>query len=219
MTAMRNHWTMSVCGVLMAAAIAAAQPPPATRPPVSDPSRPQPQDPTPVPAAKPPDLQKPQTKPAEPAPAGRLTRSELKLTGCLQRGESTAGASREASPAGDRAPLAGAFVLRHATPTRSGDTKESGTPSGTKEYRLVAKDDSVKLADHVGHQVSITGQVALGSETPGRASTDASTSASRPSGSAGVETPASGAAAMSPAVTVTVSSLSMVSTSCSTPAS
>jgi hypothetical protein len=223
MTIMRNHWTMSVCGVLMAAAIAAAQPPPATRPPVSDPVRPQPQDPTPVPSAKPPELQKPQAKPAEPAPAGRLTRSELKLTGCLQRGESPTAASPEASPAGDRAPLASGFVLRHATPTRSDDMKESGassgTPSGTKEYRLVAKDDSVKLADHVGHQVSITGQVALANETPGRASTDASTSASRPSGSAGVATPASGAAAISPAVTVTVSSLSMVSQSCSTPAS
>lgn len=215
---MRNHWTMSLCGVLTAATLAAAQPPPATQPPVSQPVRPQPPDPTPVPA-KPPELQKPQPQPAEPAPAGRLTRSELKLTGCLQRAEDTPGAARPASPAGDGAPLVGGFVLRHATTTRSRDMKESGTPAGTKEYRLLAKDDSVKLADHVGHQVSITGQIALGGDAPGPASTDSATSASRPSGSAGVETPAAGAAAMAPAVTVTVSALKMVSNNCSTPAS
>jgi hypothetical protein len=214
---MRNAM-LSVCGVVMAAALAAAQPPPVTQPPPSQPTRPQPQDPTPVPAAKPPELQKPAPKAAEPAPAGRLTRSDLKLTGCLQRAEETPGASRDTKPAGDRAPLAAGFVLRQATPTRTADMKETGTPTGAKEYRLIAKDDSVKFADHVGHQVSIIGQIALG-ETPGRTSTDTSTSSSRPSGSTGVETPAAGAAPMVPAVTVTVSSLTMVSTSCSTPAS
>jgi hypothetical protein len=219
MKTMRTQWTMSVCGVLLASALASAQPPPATQPPATQPSRPQPQDPTPFPAAKPPELQKPQPKADEPAPAGRLTRSELKLTGCLQRAEETAGAARDATPAaGDRAPLAGGFVLRQATPTRSKDTKEPATASG-KEYRLVAKNDSIKLADHVGHQVSIEGQVTLG-EPPAAASTDASTSSSRPSGSTGVDTPPSGkAATMAPAVTVSVSSLKMVSASCSTPAS
>jgi hypothetical protein len=209
---MRNQWTMTVCGVLLASAFASAQPPP------TEPTRPQ--DPTPVPAPRAPELQKPQPKPDEPAPAVRLTRSDLKLTGCLQRGEETAGPVRGAAPAGaDKAPLAGGFVLRQATPTPSKDMKESGTPAGTKEYRLVARDDSVKLADHVGHQVSITGQVALGAES-GAASTDKATSASRPSGSTGVETtPPGGAAALAPAVTVTVSSLKMVAPSCGTPAS
>jgi hypothetical protein len=190
---MRNQWTMTLCGVLLASALASAQPPP------TEPTRPQ--DPTPVPAPKTPELQKPQPKPDEPAPAGRLTRSELKLTGCLQRGEDTAGA--------DKASLAGGFVLRQATPTPSKDMKETGTPAGTKEYRLVAGDGSVKLADHVGHQVSITGHIALSAE-PGATPTDKATSASRPS---------VGATALAPAVTVTVSSLKMVAPSCGTPAS
>ena len=215
---MRTQWTMAVCGVVMTAALAAAQPPPATQPPASQPTRPQPQDPTPVPA-KPPELQKPQPKPDEPAPAGRLTRSDLKLTGCLQRAEEAPGAERGASAAGaDRATLSSGFVLRQATATLDKDMKEGATQSGTKEYRLLPKNDSVKLADHVGHQVSITGQVVLAAP-PGQASTDASTSASRPSGSTGVGTPAGGPTTAAPAITVTVDSLKMVSASCSTPAS
>lgn len=216
---MRNQWTMAMCGVVMTAALAAAQPPPATQPPASQPTRPQPQDPTPVPAAKPPELQKPQPKPDEPAPAGRLTRSDLKLTGCLQRAEEAPGAARGTSAAGaDRATLSSGFVLRQATTTLDKDMKEGTTPSGSKEYRLLPKNDSIKLADHVGHQVSITGQVALGAP-PGQASTDTSTSASRPSGSTGVDTPAAGPTTAAPAITVTVNSLKMVSASCSTPAS
>lgn len=209
---MRTHWTMTLCGMLLSAGLASAQPPPV------EPSKPQ--DPTPVPAPKPDELQKPQSKPDTPAPAGRLTRGELQLTGCLQRGESPSDASRAAAPGAAAAPLAGGFILRQATPTRDKSMKkEGGAPAsqGTKEYRLVAKNDGVKLADHVGHQVSITGQIAVGAEPAGPASTDTSTSSSKPSGSTGVETPAGGAPPMASAVTVSVSSLKMVSNTCSTP--
>src|SRR5262245_60242906 len=117
MTAMRAHWTLTLCGVVLVSSLAAAQPPPA------EPTRPQ--DPTPVPAPKPQELQKPQPKPDTPAPAGRLTRSDLELTGCLQRGEDTPGAARDAAPGAAGAPLAGGYVLRQATATRSKAMKDS----------------------------------------------------------------------------------------------
>ena len=213
---MRNHWTLTLCGVLLASALASAQPPPV------EPARPK--DPAPALAPKPPDLQKPQPKPDVPAPAGRLTKSDLELTGCLQRAEAPAGARRDTASAGAAAapPLAGGYVLRQATVARDKATKEGAPPSpstqGGREYRLVARDDSIKLGDHVGHEVTVKGEITLAAEPAAPTSTDSATSSSRPSGSAGVETPA-GAPAMASAVTVSVTSLKMVSATCSTPAS
>jgi hypothetical protein len=196
-------------GLLLTATLSFAQPPPQT-PPV-------PQDPTPVPDPRTQDLAKPEPKVPQPAPAGRLTPSEAKFTGCLQRGQAST-----ATQGGEGATLAGGYVLAQATTTRAKDAeKGEAGPGGTKEYRLVPKDDSIKLADHVGHQVELKGRITLAQEAPAPTATESGTSSSRPPGSTGVSTTpsAGGPAAAGPPVTLTVTSLKMVAPSCSTPAS
>jgi hypothetical protein len=211
--AIRRRTSFSIAGVLLAASLTSAQPPPVTQPPLQ-PARPQPQDPTPVPAAKPPELTKPESMPPPPAPAGRLTKSETKFSGCIQRAAATA--APEGATDGSR--LSAGFVLTNATTTLAKDTKDGAPPAGTKEYRLVPDGDRIKLAEHVGHQVEVMGKISLADAAPSPTSTDAGTSSSRPSGSTGVSTPPSAAAVAAP-VTLTVTSLKMVSSTCSTPAS
>jgi hypothetical protein len=206
----------SLAGWLLATTMAFAQPPPQTQP--------LPQDPTPVPAARPPAIDRPEPKLPQPAPAGRLTPSEARFTGCLQRAEETESGARAAGAAaraGAESRLSGGYVLTQATTTRVKDAEKGGqAPPGTKEYRLVAKDDSIKLADHVGHQVELKGRITLDAGKSGPTSTESGTSTSRPSGSTGVSTaPPTGDAVAAPPVTLTVTSLKMVAPSCSTPAS
>jgi hypothetical protein len=167
-----------------------------------------------VPAAKPPDLTKPESMPPQPAPAGRLTKSDTKFSGCIQRAE----ASAAPEGAADGARLSAGFVLKNATTTLAKDAKDGAPPTGTKEYRLVPDGDRIKLAEHVGHQVEVMGKISLEGASASPTSTDASTSSSRPSGSTGVSSPPSAAATAAP-VTLTVTSLKMVSSTCSTPAS
>jgi hypothetical protein len=211
----RHAGAASMAGWLLATTMAFAQPPPQTQP--------LPQDPTPVPAAKPPAIDRPEPKLQQPAPAGRLTQSEARFTGCLQRAEETAPAARtDGAAPGAEARLSGGYVLTQATTTRAKDAEKGGpTPPGTKEYRLVAKDDSIKLAEHVGHQVELKGRITLDAGKSGPTSTESGTSSSRPSGSTGVSTapPTGEAVAAAPPVTLTVTSLKMVASSCSTPAS
>jgi hypothetical protein len=136
----------------------------------------------------------------------------MKFTGCIQR--ALAPAAPEGAADGSR--LSAGFVLKNATATLAKDTKDGAPPSGTKEYRLVPDGDRIKLAEHLGHQVEVMGKISLEGAAPSPTSTDASTSSSRPSGSTGVSgTPAT----MAAPVTLTVTSLKMVSSTCSTPAS
>lgn len=211
---MRNTYlSMSLAGVLLAATLASAQPPS----PV-EPARPQPQDPTPVPDPKPP-IAKPTPEPQTPAPAGRIGGdSELVVSGCLQRAAVARDAAGQASPESrEGGSLAGGFVLKQASAKPAGGDAPS-TAAGTKEYRIVAAGDAVKLAEHVGHQVQVTGRVTVENAPPSPSGTESSQSSSKPSGSTGVSVtpPPTGAAA--PAVTLSVSSLKMVASTCSAPA-
>lgn len=207
---MRNRFILTCGALVTAASMAAAQPPPVTQPPPSQPSRPQPQDPTRAPARTP-DAQKPEAK--LPIPGGRLTRSELKLTGCLQRAEAPSRDTSGDKPAG----LAAGYTLIHATATPA-EGDEPSAARGTKEYRLLPKNDSIDLGQHVGHQIEVVGNIDVGAVTPDRASTDTATSTSRPSGSTGVQTTPQTGQTPAPLVTVTVSSLKMIAASCTTPA-
>jgi hypothetical protein len=64
----------------------------------------------------------------------------VQLTGCLAKGTD-----------------AGSFMLNNATEASA--SKEAAKGAAAKSYHLVAKDSSLKLADHVGHTVEITGTV------------------------------------------------------------
>ena len=190
--------------LLLAATLAAAQPTPATRPP-------QPQDPTPIPETKPP-ITKPPGKPAEPAPSGRLSKSDATFRGCIQRAPEKSEAA--GAPRGDAATLSAGYVLTHAT-TMLTRSPEGGAQSD-KEYRLMAKDDSVKLGDFIGHQVEVVGRLSIDAAPPDRKSTDSATSSSRPSGSTGVATVPETGQNPTPQVTLMVTSLKSIAPSCTT---
>ena len=66
------------------------------------------------------------------------------LTGCLAKGAD-----------------ATTFTLSDAMPATasSEQSKESATSSEKRTYAVVVKDTSLKLADHVGHKVTLTGTI------------------------------------------------------------
>jgi hypothetical protein len=221
---MRTMRTMTLlCGLLLTATLASAQPQPQKQPP-----RPaQPQDPTPIPVPIPlsPAGQKPDPTSKEPMSAGsgksekndKSDKSEATATGCLQRAEEPSGAASESGR------LVGGYILKQATATRAkeapGGARGETTATGTKEYRIVAGNDSIKLAAHVGHQVEVTGRISL-DQPASPTSTDTATSTSRPSGSTGVSTqPSTGAQPTMPPVTLSVTSIKMVASTCTTPTS
>jgi hypothetical protein len=203
---------LPLCGLLLSVTLASAQPQPQKQPP---PPPAQPQDPSSVPA---PTVLKPEQKAKEPAPSGRIGRSDAKVSGCLQRAEEPGGTASEP------ARLVSGYILKQATVTRAkeapGEARGESGPTGSKEYRVVAGKDSIKLADHVGHQVEVTGRISLEGQTANPAATEAGTSASRPSGSTGVSaSPSTGTSSAVPQVTLSVTSLKMVASSCTTPTS
>lgn len=218
----QRRLAFSFLGMMLAASLASAQPP------LAQPPRPQPQDPTPVPDPKP-AVPKPEPAPRTPAASGRLgSDGDITVSGCLQRGP---GAGPETKESGA---MAGGYVLKQATTAKPADesaassdakagaAKSGAARSGAKEYRLVASRDSVKLADHVGHQVEVKGRVTLQDQSPDRKGTEGSVSSSQPSGSTGVSTvpPATGTpSGVPPLVTLNASSITMVASTCSGPAS
>lgn len=66
------------------------------------------------------------------------------VTGCLAKGTD-----------------ANSYVLRDAMPAAAAkeQSKETSTSADKKSYHVMAKEASVKLADHVGHKVTLTGMV------------------------------------------------------------
>jgi len=198
---MKRSLTLVLCGWSLTATLAAAQPAPAKPP--------QPQDPTPVPAPAPPTVAKPDPRPQQPAPAGRLTRGELTLRGCLQRDEAP-------TRGGEAERLTGGFVLRQALIVREDESSSAAKTekAAAREYRVTTRNDSVKLGDHVNHQVEIVGRVSMENPAEPPASTEAGTSASRPSGSTGVATQPAGS--QTPLPTLNATSLKMLAATCST---
>ena len=77
------------------------------------------------------------------------------VTGCLAKGAD-----------------ASTFTLSDAMPATADkeQSKEAPKSAETKSYQVVAKDASLKLADHVGHKVTLTGTInesAAGAPKPG----------------------------------------------------
>ena len=96
----------------------------------------------------------------------------VSMTGCL-----AAGADAKTFTLGDAMPAA-------AAKEESKDAPKSGE---MRSFRVTAGESSIKLADHVGHKVTLTGTVdekttasAAGAGTPGAAGTAGSTAAGKP---------------------------------------
>jgi hypothetical protein len=147
-------------GLMLSASVAAAQapPPPSPQPPSSQ----TPSSPTPT---------------AAPDQATSSTYgSPVTITGCVQQ------ATGSSAGAGD------GFVLRNAS-GRSGSSSSSPSstypsstsPSSTspstmgQEFQLMPGSSSVQLADHVGHQVEVTGTFGSPSASPASGTTTGTT--------------------------------------------
>jgi len=91
-----------------------------------------------------------------PAPQDASKAKTVSVTGCL-----AAGADAKTFTLSDAMPAAAAKE----------QSKEAPKASEMKTYRVTAGDSSLKLADHVGHRVTITGTVEeqTASATPGPA--------------------------------------------------
>lgn len=122
----------------------------------------------------PPNVAKPKaTTPDEGAP--RTTQEKITITGCIARGDAS-GAQAAGGP----------LVLKASSGAASDRSSSGGTPAGT-HYQIVSNDPALRLADHVGHRVQLTGRLqAEATEPPSR--TNQGVSTSTPSGSTGMET-------------------------------
>ena len=106
--------------------------------------------------------------PTAPSPQAAEASAPVTLTGCLER-------SKPPNP-----PPATAYVLRSEKGTTAADAR-------TVVYSLIANGPSVKLDQHVGHRVTITGTLRVATnQQPGLS--NQGVSPSTPSGSTGMET-------------------------------
>ena len=110
----------------------------------------------------------------------------VSITGCL-----AAGADAKTFTLNDAMPAAAATKEQ---------SKEAPKSAEVRSYRVMAGESSLKLADHVGHKVTLTGTV------------DETTTAS--AGGAGTPGAAGTAGAGKPTASLNATSLKMVSASC-----
>lgn len=103
------------------------------------------------------------------APAQDASKAKtVTLTGCL-----AAGADAKTFTLSDAMPAAAAKE----------QSKEAAKSSENRSYRVTAGDSSLKLADHVGHRVTITGTVeeqTASAGAPGAAGTAGTSGAGKP---------------------------------------
>jgi len=184
------QWAVTLCSTVVLCGTLAAQTPSPSNPPQSGQPTSSPQSGQPTSSSPEPSSTSPQSS----QPAGRSSNDmagQVTATGCLQRDSSSSSdTSSSASGAG------GGFVLKNAKMGGSGSSMGSSSapgsagasasdPSGrapgsmsgsrgAKDVNLVA-DSSVNLAEHVGHQVMITGRMAgSGPVDPSSSSTPSS---------------------------------------------
>ena len=148
----------------------------------------------------PPNIAAPQTAPAPPT---ETASAPVTLTGCLER----------AKPSVATTPPATTYVLRSLPATSTSDGR-------AVVYSVLSDSPSVKLEQHVGHRVTITGTLKVATnQQPGLS--NQGVSPSTPSGSTGMETmpkpdpmaPAQGAVS-SLAQPIFVTSLKMLEGEC-----
>jgi hypothetical protein len=186
-------------------------------------------------AQNPPSPQTPSSQTPSTAPTTTATDqatstygSPVTITGCVQQASgSSAGAT------------SGGFVLRNAGgrgATSSGasssapsSTSPSSTPASStmgREFQLMPGSSSVQLADHVGHQVEVTGTFSSPSASPMTPSTTTGTTGSpsgtgtssttpgRPSSTQPGQATSPSASNMGTSTSFTVTSVRMLSATC-----
>lgn len=162
-----------------------------------------------TPPATPPNVAAPHPSPD---PKAAASSAPVTLTGCLERSKPPGVTDgRSTQPAADTNP-ATAFVLR-----TEGTTASSG--SGVV-YKIISSGPSVRLDQHVGHRVEVTGTLRMATnQQPGM--TNQGVSPSTPSGSTGMETtpttePTKAVQGDTPSVTqpIFVESLKMIGAGC-----
>ncbi len=158
----------------------------------------------------PPNVAAPQPTPA-PAPAAQ-TSAPVTLTGCIERPKPQSYDSGKTPPPANVNP-ATAYVLR--SEPAAGAAEGQGVV-----YNLISTGPAVRLAEHIGHRVQLTGTLrAATNQQPGLS--NQGVSPGTPSGSTGMETmpkpdPMAGAQAGVPSVTqpIFVESLKMLDGGC-----
>ena len=133
----------------------------------------------------------------------------MTLTGCLAKGSD-----------------ASSFMLNDAMPATAAkeQSKETSKSADMKSYHVMTKDSALKLADHVGHRVTLTGTVdemagssAAGSATSsagGRTGSAAGTGAAGGTTASGTTAGGTGAAKGGSMAHLTVTSMKHVAATC-----
>ncbi len=202
-------WTS---GVVLAASMAFAQTPPTTQP------------------ASPQTPSTPST--SSPTTSGDQSTSSsygspVTITGCVQRADSSASGTggsgfvlkSTGSGSSSSSPSSGS-PTSSSTPSSTGSPSSPSSTTG-QEYQLMAGSSSVQLADHVGHQVEVTGTMGSGA-SPSSSGTTGSTSGtgtssttpSQPGSTQPGQATSPAASSMSAGSTFNVTSVRMVSASC-----
>jgi hypothetical protein len=138
----------SLAAVCLAASLALAQAPPQTQPPrpQTPPTKPAPRpDPPTTPPTEAQTPEEPRGQGSGEAPRTLDERGGITLKGCLRR-------SATASPNSSTTTTAPEFELTKVSAT-------AGSAATADRYRVVARDVAVKLVDHVGKEVQLTGRV------------------------------------------------------------
>ena len=207
----KSGWTS---GLVLSASVAFAQTP--------SPSTPQ----TPssqTPSTETPSSQTPSTSsPATTAQSGSTYGSPVTVTGCVQQAT------------GSSAGAGGGYVLRNSSGRGSSSSSSTASSSTTtspsasaagQDVQLMAGSSSVQLADHVGHQVEVTGTYGSPSASPTSGTTTGTTgspsgtgtssaSPGRPGSTQPGQSTSPSASNMTTGTSFNVTSVRMLSASC-----
>jgi hypothetical protein len=202
-------------GVVLSTSVAFAQTPPSPQTPSSQ-----------TPSAQTPPSTAPTTTATDQATS--TYGSPVTITGCVQQATgSSAGAS--AGFVLKNASGRGATSSSGASSSAPSSTSPSATPSSStmgQEFQLMPGSSSVQLADHVGHQVEVTGTFSSPSASPMTPSTTTGTAGStsgtgtssttpgRPGSTQPGQATSPSASNMSTATSFTVTSVRMLSATC-----
>jgi hypothetical protein len=168
---------------------------------------------SPIAAQTPPPTTPPNVAAPQPSPDPKTAppSAPVTLTGCLERSKppSVTDAGRTQTP--PSADPATSFVLRT-------DATPASTDRRGVVYKIIASGTSVKLDQHVGHRVEVTGTLQLATNQQPALSNQGVSPSTR-SGSTGMETipsPATASSGDTPSVTqpIFVESLKMIDATC-----
>lgn len=119
------------------------------------------------------------TQTSKPPQEKNMTKSPMKLTGCIERGAAVGGLSTVVPPGNPAPPPMYKLTHVDADSLKSAMTsQETNTAAGITAATEIAlrADNNLKLADHLDHKVELTGKVVTdkaGSKASGGAAADA----------------------------------------------